>query len=410
MAVTQKYIDSRMIEDYSSIHKQIKAVNVILKDLRKTMLMWNDQMQGGSRHIIEPDLSHILDSIENIQKSCESLYSDNMGLGNHFIAYTSFYREILSTMKLIMMKISHFHKTTLQNDLYASKKYSDLQIFFQKEFRWRNQLEHDIDPFYDGGYDEISQAFRIHKVTSFMKTVVKLLSYLDRQNVGEIQLSVYDPDYDKLSLLRRKEILHQYNKVAILVFTMINELSLKVMKQPPDEKLLILLNLAMKYLEFGKLIKYTYNLSHEHHAKKDKEFTYFSRVGLTFCYQFYDKLGLYVKDRYSLTSRTTYFKDNIKTAKEEIKNWDEILQRCMNIEVSSEYKLLNKTRQAICHKNKGVDYRSSSESISSLLVRHYASMVELMELIMNEYCTKHNIQLSIRSIEETQIRTTIFEL
>jgi|GEM_PF-2720567 len=403
MPIKQKDIDTRTMADYSSINKQIKDNAVRLQTLHDTTHKWNGQFKGSIRNLVIIDFAHILESIDYIKQSCDSLYTSSKGLGNHFIPYTTFYREIMSTIKQVMMKIHHFQ---LKFDIRVSVKYNNINVFLEREYSWRNRLEHDIDPFY-GDYEEVLRVFRIDKMLSFMEMVVDLLSDLDESKVDEKLLVGYVPEYNELPLLQRKKLIHENNENFLAIAVMVTELSYMVMKTRANEELKILFNLVMKNGEISRFIKYTYSLESAQDGDSERIYAYFSRIGLTFCYQFYDKLGLYLKQRYSLLTATTYFKENVKFVMNPSNSLklDEVLLRCIDIKESREYLVLNALRQAITHKNKWVDYTSSRGSISSLIVRHFTNMTELLYLIINDYFVKHKLEVSTRAIEETLYRT-----
>jgi len=309
----------------------------------------------------------------------------------------------MSTIKQVMMKIHHFQ---LKFDIRVSVKYNNINVFLEREYSWRNRLEHDIDPFY-GDYEEVLRVFRIDKMLSFMEMVVDLLSDLDESKVDEKLLVGYVPEYNELPLLQRKKLIHENNENFLAIAVMVTELSYMVMKTRANEELKILFNLVMKNGEISRFIKYTYSLESAQDGDSERIYAYFSRIGLTFCYQFYDKLGLYLKQRYSLLTATTYFKENVKFVMNPSNSLklDEVLLRCIDIKESREYLVLNALRQAITHKNKWVDYTSSRGSISSLIVRHFTNMTELLYLIINDYFVKHKLEVSTRAIEETLYRT-----
>ncbi|GFN33727.1 hypothetical protein [Paenibacillus xylaniclasticus] len=408
MPIKQQYIDMKAIEDYSSINRQIEENALRLRRLHETV---GERFKDSSNNLIRLDFIHMLDSIDYIQKSCASVYYNTTGIGNHFIPYTTFYREILSTIKQIMMKVSHFHKKQLKIDKKASVKYNGIQQFLAREIKWRNKSEHDIDPFY-GDHEEVLRVFSIDKMLSFIEMVMDLLDDLNGHQVDLNPLEIYAPMYNGLSLLQRKQLLHGNKESALRIFSLTTELSYKVMEIRPDEELTILLNLAMKYLEVSRCLKYTYSMDNELPGSGEKEYAYFARLGLTFIYQFYDKLGLFVKHRYSIATKTTYFKDNVRNVKRAINSsqQDEILMSCIDIEESDEYGVLNDLRQAICHKNKWVDYQASSESVSTLIVLLFITMTDLMELILCSYFEKWNIKLSLKATEEAYNRTNSIKL
>lgn len=405
MSKEQQEIDTRMIADYSSISRQIKASVVRLQNLRVTTDKWNDQFKGSIQNLIGLDFIHLLDSIDYIEQSCKSLYSSSTGVGNHFIPYTTFYREILSTIKQVMMKVHYLMKNQLQLNKGLSIRYNNINELLKKEFQWRNRLEHDIDPFFED-YEEVLRVVRIDKMLTFMEMIIGLLGNLDGSQVDDVLLT-HSPDYNKQSLLQRKRLIHENNETFLSIVAMLTELSYLVMQKRPEEELKILLNLVMKCGEISKFIQYTYSIDSAQFENKERVYAYFARLGLTFCYQFYDKLGLYLKQRYSLATKTTYFKENVRIVKDSMHylQLDEILLRCINIEESKEYHVLNTLRQAICHKNKWVDYKESSEVVSTLIVRLFTNMTELAYLLINDYFVKYQLQVSTNAMDETLQRT-----
>ncbi|MCI3926974.1 hypothetical protein MO973_43070 [Paenibacillus sp. TRM 82003] len=410
MPIKQQYIDMKAMEDYSSINRQIEGNAIRLRRLHEIVFKWGERFKDYSQSLIGLDFTHMLDSIDYIQKSCESVYYNTTGIGNHFIPYTTFYREILSTIKQIMMKVSHLHKKQLKIDRRISVEYNCIQHFLDRELKWRNKSEHDIDPFY-GDHEEVLRVLNIEKMLSFLEMVIDLLDDLNGHREDVNPLEIHAPVYNELSLLQRKQLLHENKESAFRIFSLTTELSYKVMEiRRSDEELTILLNLVMKYLEVSRCLKYTYSMDNGMRGSGEKEYAYFARLGLTFSYQFYDKLGLLVKHRYSIATKTTYFKDNVRNAKKVISSLqpDEILTSC--IEIEEEYGVLNDLRQAICHKNKWVDYKASSESVSTLIVLHFINMTGLMELILNSYFEKRNFQLSLKAYEEAYNRTDSIKL
>jgi hypothetical protein len=411
MPIKQQDIDKKMIADYKTISRQIKDNTVRLRCLRDIAHKWNGQFKGSIHYLIGLDFTHLLDSIDYIQKSCNSLYSSSTGVGNHFIPYTTFYREILSIMKQIMMRLHYFEKENIQFNNEDSIKYNSLNVFLESEYQWRNRSEHGIDPFY-GDYEKVLRVANINKMISFMEMVVDLMNNLDRSFVDENSVVAFNPDYNELSLKQRKELLHKNNETFLSIVTKITELSHMVMQKQQDEELKILLNLVMKCGEISRFIQYTYSMGSDQNDTRERAYAYFARLGLTFCYQFYDKLGLYIKQRYSLPTKTTYFKENVRIIKDTMNflQLDAIVMRCIIMEESNEYCVLNAIRQAICHKNKWVDYKASSELISSLIVRLFTNMTELINLIINDYFKEHQLQVSPKAIEEALQRSKYIKL
>ncbi|NRT72065.1 hypothetical protein [Clostridium beijerinckii] len=118
------------------------------------------------------DICFLLETLDYLSYSCEC----EKITGNNFFSYTTFYRISILHMRNILFDINKFIKQNKLQDKVLIKNYLDKIMKFSEEIiSYRNDLEHNIDPFFDGKMDELQQSITVSNIILYLKLIIKLI-------------------------------------------------------------------------------------------------------------------------------------------------------------------------------------------------------------------------------------------
>lgn len=408
----QQQYDMRMIYDYNKIQSDLTANKNRVKLISNKIEEMNKDVNYKCLYPIIEDLDYIVQSLDYIYISCVS----RNGVRVSFFPYTKFYREIISTIKVLDDKIKDIFK---ENNLFANSinnDYQNIKVFMQNEFQWRNDLEHDIDPFFDGEIFNIIDELDIDKIVKFAELICDLIEKIKLIGIKVINLRGEIVNYKVLSLEDRKKIIsecgNKYKKILEMV-TQLSHISMKNNGLSEEGKNIA--DLTFKYMELNKAFSYTYKPSNTidkpyTNVKRD-DYSYFIRMSITTYYQIFDKLGMYLDNKLGLNLRYSYY----KTVVDEIVNKnlvsDEIIKSICELRNGDEYNELSRIRQKIVHYKKVfIDFRSNTDASSSLLVSSISSINNIIYIILDNYFKINSIKVSQSVINEVNSIISIRKL
>ncbi len=392
----QQQYDMRMIYDYNKIQSDLTANKNRVKLISNKIEEMNKDVNYKCLYPIIEDLDYIVQSLDYIYISCVS----RNGVRVSFFPYTKFYREIISTIKVLDDKIKDIFK---ENNLFANSinnDYQNIKVFMQNEFKWRNDLEHDIDPFFDGEIFNILKELDINKIVKFAELICDLIEKIKLIGIKIINLRSETVNYKVISLDDRKKIMSECGDRYKSILEMVNQIShISMENNGLSKEGKNITDLTFKYLELNKAFWYTYETTNtigkQYTEVMRDDYGYFVRMSITTYYQIFDKLGMYLNNKLGLNLQYSYY----KTVVDEIVNRnlisDEIIKNICELRNGDEYKELSRIRQRIVHYKKVfIDFKSNSDASSSLLVSSISSISNIIYIILVNYFRANSIKVS----------------
>lgn len=413
----QKIFDISMINDYKILKKQLQDSNMALEEMAKTIAEISNEFSDSIFNVALDDLSFILESINYLHVSCEN----TTGVRSSFFPSTTFYRQIISAIKLVYLKIDFIFKN---NKSIGCKEKDKIEKIIVDELKWRNQLEHGIDPFYDGDYFKIIKTLTVEKmvliINAFLNYIkiflvtTKTLNKVDAKKIPAITFHLLD-NMKIMNIITR---LHEPMNNIFIKTTQMSHMSMEL-GEKADIEFRNVIDISLKYIELAKLINYTYKdlksscFSRLYPTKMYYEFSYFCRVSITIYYQLCDKISTYLNNKYllGLDEKKCYFKSALSEIDKKGLSNDTIITKCRTLRVSEEYNVLNSIRQGMVHDFSLVQYKEYSTQISSLIVILLNYISCIVENIINDYFEKNNINVTQEAQREAYQKTSykVFE-
>lgn len=393
------------------INKNNKIYKELAKNKIKVRLIVNkiENMKIDSSYLwLEPIIEEIeclVQSLDYVYISCKS----QKGIKNTFFPFTSFYRVIISIIKVINEKIKDTLKDNKIDNEDVEFIYNKLKIFMECEFRWRNSLEHGIDPFYNGEGFDILEELSISKIVEFIDLVISLLSCIKLMEIKFVSYKNIKIDYKSITLDKRKNIISKSSDITEYIFIMITQLSYLSRDIGLNEEGKNIVDIAVKYIELNKVIYYVYYTLHKVNKSytrlKRDDYSYFIRMSISLYYQMFDKMGMYINNRYNLNLKRPYFKDVINKIVNNNMKDDYINNKLCELRNSIEYDELTKIRKMIIHNKKVyINYQENSDCISSLIVSSLIPIQNIIFNILKEFFYKNSLEITISAINESKTK------
>jgi len=408
----QQENDKSMKNDYNKIHNDlVDNKNSVLLISNKIERMNKDEGYKCLHPIIQ-DVEYLIQSLDYIYTSCMS----QNGVSNSFFPYTRFYREIISTIKVIDEKVKDTFK---QNNLFVNDindDYKNIQLFMKNEFKWRKDLEHNIDPFYDGKLFDILNELDVDKIVKFANLICDLIDKIKLIGIKVVNFRSEIVTYKISPLEDRKELINESGDTFRKILEMVTQLSHIISKnKKKNETCINIVDLTFKYMELNKAVYFTYNILHtidkRYAVAKHDDYSYFIRMSITTYYQFFDKLGFYLNNKLELNFEYPYYKAVVDEIRNRNLDGDKIVKSLCEPRDNDEYKELSRIRQRIIHNKKVfVDYRANSEAFSSLMASSLVVINNISYIILEDYFKVNSIKLSTDALNEASSKILSIKL
>lgn len=398
----QKHYDFLMCEDYKKILKDLEYYKADVQSIANK-LKFEKNKNTNTFYIID-DLIHIIDTLECLYISCRSFNGNR----NSFFPFTTFYREFMITSKIINNKLK-FLTENCKSAKSLKSDYNNLNKLVEQELKWRNKIEHDIDPFYDGDFFNIKSELNIYKIITYCKKNYEFYEKLSTYPLSTNDYTKTPVNYKAINASKRKELIAQSGYSQYEIANIINVLSYKS-ALINDKEFKNHCDLGFKILELYKSLTYLYfsNSSYNSYTGFDLNyFSYFIRISIVLEYQLFDKLGLYLSLKNNLNIKFPYFKDVIKKIIKEKTEYNIIIDSLIKLSESDDYKKLNKIRQQFVHKKTTIDFYENYDILSSLCIKIFVKLQELVLIILKDYMEKKAFYMTDKSIREVLDKTTI---
>ncbi|KEI03003.1 hypothetical protein [Clostridium botulinum] len=386
--------DIQMIKDYQYIQTGLKSNKNKVKKIVKYI---NNLTNESDYEIIKPiveDVIYLIQSLDYLNTSCNSL----CGNRNKFFPYTRFYREYISTIRIVIENIEN---------IFGINSSINLINLMETEINWRHRLEHGKDPFYDGDIYKIISMLNVNKMVKFIEEICSILC--TRSNLSGHPIPNITIDYGEVSIVDRKSIIQNLYEINFKIFEKITEMSYMAMDGVLNDEERNIIDIGFKYQELDKCLYYIYindkRILKDYSGLMCDDFSYFTRMAVTITYQICDKLGVYLDNKHNLNLGTKYFKRVVK----EVNNCnlhDSITNVVCNIRNTYEYRELNKIRQSIAHGKKSIDFQANADTLSSLIVKTVEKFQIIINAILDDYFYINNYKVSERAQIELKRKST----
>lgn len=376
--------DNTMINIYENMYKILsKNKNYIIKLKCKF-----DEINIGD---YSKKLNFIFDEIEFMIQGFEMCFiacENRHGIKQSFFNLTTFNRASLSSTVIIYDKLK---KVMVKNKYFSKeikKRFDNIEKSILKIAFFRNKIEHDIDPYYHGIYDEVGSEFNIEKQLSFIRKVLDLLRKLSDYELN-ISSKEFKINYKQTSLKYRKEIIsnmqNQANEIFLYTVALSHILEDNQMYMNIGASLMqnngksrsdirdyindlatsdeerIIIDLAFKTIELQKAVYFIYEnkviLRSNLLDREIYSYKYFLHMCLIISYQIFDKIGLLFKERLLLECEYTYFKQIVDEIVEKELIQDDICKEICMMKKSNDYGQLSKIRNYMVHEYGIVAYQ-----------------------------------------------------
>ncbi len=253
---------------------------------------------------------------------------------------------------------------------------------------WRNEIEHDIDPFYNGDVYNIIKDLSVRKIIGFVNEVNYII---DSLSVSKLDIRSYkksDINYNVKPLEARKEMVSGVKETYLQLSEMVIELSFISEKKGLTIEERNIFDVELKFLELKKVLKYIYEYSNRLGKDAEDITKYFIRAGIIIKYEIFDKLGYYLNIKYNLQlpNKKTYFKEAIKKIRNNQEDYSESIKSSCLLCDDEAYKQLSKIRKCIIHdKEVVIDYNKNKDTIYSLIITNFIELQNIIYSILKEH-------------------------
>lgn len=410
----QRLYDKRSEDDYRRILNSLRdngeTVKIIGTSLNKAII---DMENESIKYLLE-DIMHLLKTLDYLFDSCSRIEGSNV----KFLPHTSFYREFVTTLKVVDGKINDIFcgKKLKDSDLF--KEFSNISKLILKEKNWRNQIEHNIDPFYDGDYFEIINEINVDKMVLYIGEIYNLSMKLVDTNYLKGTVENIKVTYKIVPLSERIQTMARTNNLQIGINEMLCEISYRVMENNElDDEGKNIIDLGFKYLELNKSLLIVYKdeesgyVNKSYSGLKRDNYQYFSRMSISLIYRIFDKLGLYLNQKMDLQIKKPYFKAVIDSIDKKNNNNSSLLIKDLcDLRESTEYIEMSRIRQNIAHKKLSIDFNRSSEEFRSLITNMYYIVGSIIYSLSEAYFEKNSLTVSNRSKSEVAQKSIVKKL
>lgn len=429
--------DNRMIEGYKNMYGLLNKKKDVIIKLKDKFDEINTGDYSEKFNFIFDEINFMIETFEMCFIACEN----REGTKQSFFNLTTFNRASLSSTMIIYDKLK---KIMVKNEYFSKeikRSFSTIEKSIEQIIFFRNKVEHDIDPYYYGAYEEVEIKFNIEKQNYYIKKVLHLLKKLSNYEIKSKNIK-FKINYEQISLLQRKEIIsdiqikfNEIFKYSIALSYKVEE-NLEVMKNcelvmldegksrneinecldnlvtSDEEKMII--DLSLKTIELQKAMNYSYENKNDFKGnllnKEIDRYKYFCHMCLIISYQIFDKIGLYLKEKLLLQCKNTYLKtvvDEIILRKLE---QNELCNKICRLRENQKYCQLSKIRNYMVHENGIVEYDYYENELSSLIVANYKEIVSMVYKIISDYFNKNKITISNDVLFELETKTQIISL
>lgn len=429
---------NRIVEDEFRIQGNIKYIK-IKKELNENKTYVNsivkkiyskktDKLCNSLKDIID-DIVFLIETLDYLSYSCDMKNE----FGNEFFQFTTFYRISVLYIKNISANIHRLIKVNkLGNKKIIIKMWKEIVDFSENIIKYRNDLEHNIDPFFIE-FETFMKFINVSNIVTYLKMVVKLVDVMSKEDINSEEKPEYRLNYLELDLMQKIIKIESLNNVKKDIFTKLNQISYCIRDKYVVKRLAIgdktqiineelisqdfernLFDLSIKQLELNKALHLIYkdstNKFEGYSGIKIDAYKYFQRLAIIFYYQMFDKFSLYIKSKHKLNINKPYFKDAISEIINKPINLDSIDKKLIELYNSNDYRELKKIRQIIVHMEKNIDFNINSEKISSLIININIKTNYIILDIVNDYLKNNNVQVSREAIIESDQKTIFRKL
>lgn len=397
-----KKSDREMLQIYDYIYKQIISCKNDMELVRGKVYKFEDNSEYIN--FLIDDVENIINSLDYLELSCECALS---GEEDSFFTFTTFYRSIIVSMIIISGKI-HKVVNNINLDRDVLHAYYRIKSYIECELKeWRNEIEHDIDPFYNGDVYNIIRNLTLRKVIRFINEVNYIIDSLSISKFNITSYKKFDIHYNVTPLEERKEMISKVKETYLKLSEMVIELSFISEEKGLTIEERNIFDLGLKLLELNKALKYIdqyRNMLGKDYEDITKSFI---RAGIIINYEIFDKLGYYFNIEYTLELpyKKTYFKEAIKKIRDNQAEYSELIKSSCLLCDNEAYKQLSKIRQCIIH-DKGIiiDYNRDKEIIYSLIRINFIEVQNIVYIIFKEYFKKKGYSVFQKAKDELNIK------
>ncbi|MDU7150419.1 MAG: Cthe_2314 family HEPN domain-containing protein [Clostridium sp.] len=394
--------DRKMIKMYERIYSELNSNMDDIRSIRDRInnLRYNTKELNIS--FLIDDIEYILQSTVYLELSCK--YALGV-LGNEekfFFTFTTFYRAIINTISIVFKRLCLVIKENKIKDVDIISINKKIGTSIERELKWRNRMEHGIDPFYCGEHQYILDELSINKIVEFINMVSDLIYMLSNHILKIKHFKRVEVKSDIIPLKNRKIIIHRSNETFKSLSQMIIQLShiAQVRKLKLEE--IKLFDLGLKVKELHSLLVYIYDKSSRIEEKMqvdvESRYKYFMRMTIVIYYQIFDKVGYYLNDKFNigLEENDRYFKKVITQIRSK-----ELIGESNSIFKDETYQQLNIIRKCLVHnKNTFIDYNNDWQKLNSLIVIDYERVQEVIYNLYKEYFNSEGMHISKRAYDE----------
>ncbi|QNK89819.1 hypothetical protein H7992_09285 [Sporosarcina sp. resist] len=400
----QRLYDKQTEYDYrrilNSLRDNSETVKIIGTSLNNAII---DMENESIKYLLE-DIMHLLQTLDYLFDSCSSIEGSNV----KFLPHTAFFREYVTTLKVVDGKIYDIFNERKLKDSELFKEFCNISELILKEKNWRNQIEHNIDPFYDGDYFEIINEVNVEKMVLYIGGIFDLSMKLIDANYLKGKVENIKVTYKIVPLSERIQTMSRANKLQIGINEMLCEISHRVMENNKlDDEGKNIIDLGFKYLELNKSLLIVYKdeeseyVNQSYSGLKREHYQYFVRMSISIIYRIFDKLGLYLYKKMDLRIKKSYFKAVIDSIDKKNNNNSSLLIKDLSdLRGSTEYIEMSRIRQNIAHKKLSLDFNRSSEEMRSLITNMFDIVGSIIYSLSEEYFENNSLSVSNRSKSE----------